>query len=224
MAKPTYIQLYLSYLDAIEPLGDAERGRLFTACLLYSKTGAVPDLGGNERFIFPMMRAQIDRDNEAYEEKCRKNSNNRKGSSTDDNDRQRPSTDVTKEKEKKKEKKKEKEKDTPLSPPVGDLLVDDSALPDAVKAKLRDWLAYKNEKRQPYKPTGIKSLITQVANNCEKYSDQAVIDCIDLSMANNWQGIIWDRVQQSGKTPGPSKRDAPGKKSFSELIAERTET
>lgn len=68
-----YVCLYHSYLDAIQALGDAERGRLLTAMLEYSITGATPQLGGNERYIFPMVKAQIDRDRENYEEKCRKN-------------------------------------------------------------------------------------------------------------------------------------------------------
>ena len=65
MADMTYIKLFVDYLDAIEPLGDAERGRLFTSLLEYARTGEAPQLGGNERFLFPMMRAQIDRDNAA---------------------------------------------------------------------------------------------------------------------------------------------------------------
>lgn len=69
-----YICLYHSYLDAIQALGDAERGRLLTAMLEYSISGAAPQLGGNERYIFPMVKAQIDRDREKYEEKCRANS------------------------------------------------------------------------------------------------------------------------------------------------------
>ena len=55
---------YHSYLKAIELLNDAERGRLFTACLQYSMTGEAPELKGNERFVFPSMAAQIDRDKE----------------------------------------------------------------------------------------------------------------------------------------------------------------
>ena len=50
---------YHSYLKSIELLNDAERGRLFTACLQYSMTGEVPDLRGNERFVFPMMKEQM---------------------------------------------------------------------------------------------------------------------------------------------------------------------
>ena len=69
-----YVCLYHSYLDAIQALGDAERGRLLTAMLEYSITGAAPQLGGNERFIFPMAKAQIDRDRETYDQKCRSSS------------------------------------------------------------------------------------------------------------------------------------------------------
>ena len=69
-----YVCLYHSYLDAIQALGDAERGRLLTAMLEYSLTGTTGHLGGNERFIFPMVKAQIDRDKAKYQETCLKRS------------------------------------------------------------------------------------------------------------------------------------------------------
>lgn len=67
--EPVYIKLFLDYFDALEPLSDAERGRLFTALLEYGRTGEAPRLNGNERFLFPMMRAQIDRDFASWREK-----------------------------------------------------------------------------------------------------------------------------------------------------------
>ena len=69
---------YHSYLKSIEPLTDAEKGRLFVSCLQYSMTGATPDLRGNERFLFPMMKEQIDRDNKKYSDKCEKQRQNAK--------------------------------------------------------------------------------------------------------------------------------------------------
>ena len=60
MDRP-YFCAYHSYLEALEPLNDAEKGRLFVACLTYSMTGEVPQLSGNERFVFPSLRGQIDR-------------------------------------------------------------------------------------------------------------------------------------------------------------------
>lgn len=64
-----YFCSYHSYLESMEELNDAERGRLFTACLVYSKTGEVVELRGNERFLFPTFRSQIDRDKQNYEKR-----------------------------------------------------------------------------------------------------------------------------------------------------------
>jgi hypothetical protein len=110
-----YFCCYHSYLEVMEQLNDTERGRLFTACLLYSKSGEVPELRGNERFVFPAFRSQIDRDIANYEEKCRKQAANAKkrwdatacdGMPTD----AKHAKEKEKEKEKTKEKEKEKEK------------------------------------------------------------------------------------------------------------------
>ena len=43
------------------------------AMLTYSATGEVPGFEGNERYIWPTIQAQIDRDAVAYQEKCTKN-------------------------------------------------------------------------------------------------------------------------------------------------------
>lgn len=61
---------YHSYLEYIKELSDAEVGRLFRACLTYSKSGAVGELPGAEKYVFPAIRYQIDRDNDAYAKKC----------------------------------------------------------------------------------------------------------------------------------------------------------
>lgn len=71
-----YVCLYHSYLDAITELGDAEKGRLFTAALVYSATGETMELCGNERYVFPMLRGQIDRDKASYQRKCETNRSN----------------------------------------------------------------------------------------------------------------------------------------------------
>lgn len=71
-----YFCAYHSYLAAMEPLNDAERGRLFTALLIYSQTGDAPHLDGNERFVFPVMREQIDRESKKYAAKCERNREN----------------------------------------------------------------------------------------------------------------------------------------------------
>lgn len=66
----TYIKVFVDWRSAIEPLSDAARGRLFTALLDYAETGEVPKMPGNERFLFPMMRSQLDRDAASYDIRC----------------------------------------------------------------------------------------------------------------------------------------------------------
>lgn len=50
---------YHSYLKAMEPLNDAERGRLFTACLQYSMTGEAPELTGKIKAVKIMSEWRI---------------------------------------------------------------------------------------------------------------------------------------------------------------------
>ena len=68
--------VYHSYLQALEPLSDAECGRLLKACIQYSMTGEVPELRGNEKFLFPSWKSQIDRDRVKYNNKCEQNQGN----------------------------------------------------------------------------------------------------------------------------------------------------
>ena len=78
MAVNSYVCLYTSYLDILSPFTDEEKGRLMTAMLTYALNGTEPTFSGNERFIWPSLRAQIDRDQIAYEAKCEKNRENGK--------------------------------------------------------------------------------------------------------------------------------------------------
>ena len=59
------------------------------------------------------------------------------------------------------------------------------------------WMQYKDESGKPYKTeTGMKSFITQVEKHLHEYGAAAVADCIELSMSNNYQGVVWDRLKK----------------------------
>ncbi len=73
MTELPYVCLYARYLETLAPFSDAERGRIMTGMLLYATTGEVPAFEGNERFIFPTIQAQIDRDREAYKKRVEVN-------------------------------------------------------------------------------------------------------------------------------------------------------
>ena len=81
MAKG-YIMLYYDFVGQVEALTNAEIGRLVAAMIEYARDGAVTGvaLTGNERILFPVMRAQIDRENAAYDARARQNAvNGKKG-------------------------------------------------------------------------------------------------------------------------------------------------
>ena len=73
MPEIPYVCLYARYLQTLAPFSDEERGRIMTAMLIYATTGESPTFVGNERFIWPTIQAQIDRDAAVYQEKCAKN-------------------------------------------------------------------------------------------------------------------------------------------------------
>ncbi|MBQ6346533.1 MAG: conserved phage C-terminal domain-containing protein [Clostridia bacterium] len=65
-----YFKVYMDFIDTIGALGDAERGRLFTAMLEYARTGTEPELGGNERYIWGAVKSALDKQRSAYENVC----------------------------------------------------------------------------------------------------------------------------------------------------------
>lgn len=118
MADMAYVCLYMSYLQSLSPFTDAERGRIAMAMLNYAATGTVPQFEGNERFIWPTIQAQIDRDNAVYQEKCQKNrENGSKGGRPPKNqmviqETERFLVEPIKPKEKEKEKERDKDKES----------------------------------------------------------------------------------------------------------------
>ena len=94
-------------------------------------------------------------------------------------------------KARKQESKKEKDGAGALTPDPAERFI------DPVRSAVRDWLNYKKERREAYKSTGLKSLLTEIENRVKRHGEQAVAEVIRLSMANNWRGIIWDRITET---------------------------
>ena len=96
---------------------------------------------------------------------------------------------------------------TPL-PPQGE-----TGFGDDLQDAFESWLSYKAEKRQVYRPIGLKSLVTEIQNNAQKYGEATVTNLIRECMANNWQGIIFSRLKSGERTqttsePPPRQYDA----------------
>lgn len=78
-----------------------------------------------------------------------------------------------------------------------DRLILNYSMSDFLLEKVREWIEYKVARKESYVEQGMKSLLTQISKEAQENGDMAVIDVIDLSMANNYKGILWDKIRKN---------------------------
>lgn len=105
-----------------------------------------------------------------------------------------------KEEDKKKTIEKEKSEKKEHTHTLFECLLPEYHIPELLQSKMREWLTYKTERKETYTEVGMKALLRKVENNQLNYSEQAVCALIDDCMANNWKGIIFDRLAEKTKT------------------------
>ena len=72
-----YLKVWTSFREVMEPLSDAEKGRLFVMMLRYAESFTEPeDFAGNERFVWPAAKQLIDL---TYSENLKQRENGKKG-------------------------------------------------------------------------------------------------------------------------------------------------
>lgn len=189
-----YFCAYHSYRSALEPLTDAERGRLFTALLEYSETGEVPDLRGNERFVFPQCRWQIDRDAEKYDVFCSKQAENGKKGGRPRKPNETQKTQAFSEKPKK-AKEREKEKNiepTVLNPPT------------PLEKAISDFIAFRKSIKKPMTDRAVELFRKELDKISSDQEEQIAI--IHQSIMNGWQSVY--PLKEKGPRRG-AKKDYP---------------
>jgi hypothetical protein len=87
-------------------------------------------------------------------------------------------------------------KPTPALPP--------SIRTEAMEEAVKDWLAYKRERRESYKPTGLKAFYGHLSTAVATHGEVAIIERIKKAMASGWKG--WDHVDSRGS---PNSADDP---------------
>lgn len=206
---------YRSYYSAIKKIKNAkERLALYDAIIAYALDGETVELQDFAGAIFDLIKPTLDASR-------RKSENGKKGGETKANDKQseskveantkqneskieandKQSVSENKNKDKYKYKnecyikEKNKKEKSDFSFPV---VSDSAVLQDAF---LR-WLEYKKERREQYKPQGLQSLVTQIKRNEAIFGADAVANLIDECMASNWQGIIFNRLEQKREKSG----------------------
>lgn len=83
----SHLKVYFSFEEETACLSDAEKSRLLLAMVRYARDGADMVLSGNERFLWPVFKAQIDRDIAVYDSKI---NNGSKGGRPKEENRTKP--------------------------------------------------------------------------------------------------------------------------------------
>lgn len=62
----SFVKVYFDFEERTEMLNEVEQGRLLLTMLRYAQGKKLPELKGNERFLFPVFKADIDREAAIY--------------------------------------------------------------------------------------------------------------------------------------------------------------
>lgn len=81
---------------------------------------------------------------------------------------------------------------------AGDVEESISEFDEDVQEAVRNWIQYKKEKGDSYKPTGFKALITQISKQVKLIGKTAVVNQITQAMANGWKGINFETATRPG--------------------------
>lgn len=199
MSKRESFVLYTDTAQHIQRLSFEQRGQLLTAIFALAADEALPELDAVTDMAFSFVKAQLKRDWSKWDAKREKRvqAGSQGGKASAAARKQKaaneallsfasspPANEAVSV---------SAPASVPASVPVPDLQERFSPL---VAGCISEWLAYKKERREAYKPTGLKSLLTEIENRVKLHGEKAVCDVIQLTMSNGWRGIIWEKIKQ----------------------------
>lgn len=182
MNKVNSFTFYYDYYNLIDTLPIEDKSILLIAITDYVFKDIEPILTGHNQAVFNTLKSQLNLSkNNSKRSKKNKPKENQKTNQ--------------KKTEKKPNEEPEENKTSVLS--FKFLVSNLEFLKDRglLRGKIEDWLMYKKERKEHYTETGLKSLLTQIENNTKKYGEEKIINLIDECMANNYKGIIFDRLK-----------------------------
>ena len=107
-----YVPIFYDWMDVTEELNAQEKGRLIDAIVLYAQGGdGQEQIKGNERYLFPAFKRQIDRANEISSIKADSGSAGGKQTQAKSSKSKQTQANASKTAEKEKEKEKEEEEE-----------------------------------------------------------------------------------------------------------------
>ena len=190
-----YLKIFTDFAEAIEPLSDAEKGRLFTAMLEYARRGTEPQLLGNERILWPTAKLNIDRE-AAFLLKQRENGarGGRPKNPTKPTETQLNPTkpNLTQQNLKRQRKDKDKEKKD-----ISSLRSEISYVADPeLNAAILDFITYRKAAKKPMTDRAISMLLTKLDSMASTTAEKVAI--LQQSIFRGWTGVFPIKREQSG--------------------------
>ena len=173
---------YRSYYEALKNLPKRDQTAVLMAVIGYALDETEPALSGVPLSVFTLIRPTLDSGRNKAKNRMNKRGTN-EGQSENKQETNQEQTRKEGEKEKEKELEKEKESYSPPTPSPGE-----TGFGKELQSALDEWLAYKRERREPYRQTGLQSLVSEIRNNAARYGETAVAELIRYCMACNWRG------------------------------------
>ena len=65
---------------------------------------------------------------------------------------------------------------------------------EPIRSEVESWVSYKVEKGKPYKPLGLKALLSELS----KFDAETVRSAIQKSMSSNWDGLFPEKISTRG--------------------------
>lgn len=199
---------YKNYYELIKHLPNKNKLELYEAITKYMFEGEEPNLKGLNEGIWINIKMVLDNN--------KKNINNgRKGGRPKEN---------TKTQEKPKDNPNNNPKETQKKPKtkpnniyyllfiISNFIFNNIKENNNIYNKIYEWLEYKEQRKEKYTEIGLRSLLTRIDKEIDIYGEQALINVIDESMANNYKGIVFDKLKKGGSNNN--------KKSFLDIMKE----
>lgn len=203
--------MYTEWTDHVDRLTTEQRGVLLDSIMSYQIGRELPEMDATTAMCFSFIEKQFERDREKYEKKSNagKQGGAPKGNSN-----------AKKQKQAETNRNKQNKPDVYVNDDVNvnnissarararenqlemfDRLIAGRALSQKMVDALREWINYKQERKEPYKETGMNSLISQAVNLGAAYGGDVVCNAIRSSMASNYKGIAWPKDAKRKNRP-----------------------
>ena len=200
----TFLRVYFDQIESWEALSDAERGRLLLAALKYAARGEPPEFSGNERYQWPQVRSQIDREKQSYLQKVKQCSDAGKASAESRGNYQRPSTTVNdrqrpliKEQEQNQEQEQEQRNKEKKADAFREFAGENA---DLLKA-LREFSSMRSQIKKPLTAAAQTRLLSKL----KTFQESEWIPILNQSVDHCWQDIYALKTEAS---PAPANKPA----------------